>query len=131
MHSLYYFNTALNTNTPWRVLNQDSIWHRVVLDKYLQNTTLVNWLRKPTHFISSTSRVWSSLVRTIPIILHWLSWRPGAGHLIMIGRDRILGLGERSILLNDTINLVKIRNRLLFLLKQWWQGILLLRRRCG
>jgi hypothetical protein len=54
--------------------------------------------------LNHASRIWSSLVRTIPIILHWISWRPGARFHILIGRDRILGLGERSFLLNETIN---------------------------
>jgi hypothetical protein len=75
--NLFHFNTALNTNTLWRVLTHESIWHRVILDKYLQNATLFNWLRKQSHFIKSASRIWSSLIRTIPIILHWLSWQLG------------------------------------------------------
>jgi len=101
--NLWFFNTALNTNTLWRVLTRDNVWHRVVMDKYLQNTTLDNWLRKPSHFIKSTSRIWSSLVHIIPLILHRISWRPGAGIHIFIGRDKILGLGERSFLQDETI----------------------------
>jgi hypothetical protein len=40
----------------------------------------------------------------LTIILKWISWRLGTGSLIIVGRDRILGLGENSILLNETIN---------------------------
>jgi hypothetical protein len=76
------------------------------MDKYLQNSTLINWLRFPSHIFNSASRIWSSLTRTIPIINHWLSWRPGAGHLITIGRDRILGIGDRSFLHEETITLL-------------------------
>jgi hypothetical protein len=103
LQNLFLFNTALNTNTLWRVLSQDSIWHRVVFGKYIQNQSLVNWLRKPSHLISSASRIWSSLLHTLPIIQHWLCWRPGAGFQIEIGRDKILGLGESSFLRNETI----------------------------
>jgi hypothetical protein len=102
--NLYHFNTALITNTLWRVLNHESLWHQVIMDKYLQNATLTNWLRKHSHFFKAASRIWSSLVRTTPIILHWLSWRPGAGHLITIGRDRILNIGDNSFLHPETIS---------------------------
>jgi hypothetical protein len=64
------------------------------MEKYLQNSMLINWLRMPTHCFNSASRTWTSLTRTIPIITHWLSWRPGSGHLISIGRDQILGIGN-------------------------------------
>jgi hypothetical protein len=40
----------------------------------------------------------------IPLILHWISWRSGTRHHILLGRDIILGLGERYFLLNETIN---------------------------
>jgi len=32
------------------------------------------------------------------VILHWLRWKTGEGLDILIGRDLILGLGDRSIL---------------------------------
>jgi hypothetical protein len=92
--NLTHFNLALNAITLWRVLTQESIWHQVIRDKYLHNSTLINWIRRPSHNCNSTSRIWSSLIRSIPIINHWLSWCPGAGHLISIGRDRILGIGD-------------------------------------
>jgi hypothetical protein len=41
-----------------------------------------------------------------PIINHWLSWRPGASHLITIGRDKILGIGDRSFLHEEVITLL-------------------------
>lgn len=74
------------------------------MSKYLHNLSPISWLRKLSHDTNSASKIWSSLVRTLPIILNWISWRPGAGSLIIVGRDRILGLGENSVLLNETIN---------------------------
>jgi hypothetical protein len=104
--NLFHFNLALNANTFWRVLTQESIWHQVVMDKYLHNSTLIIWIRKPSHTLTSVSRVWSSLIRTLPVINHWLSWRPGAGHLITIGRDRILGIGDKYFLSEELITLL-------------------------
>jgi len=48
LRNLFIFNNASNTTTLWRLLNRDSIWHRVVCEKYLQNTPLETWLRKPS-----------------------------------------------------------------------------------
>jgi hypothetical protein len=110
LRNLYLFNNALITNSLWRFLNHDSLWHQVIKGKYLKNATLTNWLRNHTHFIKAASRIWSSLVHTTPIILHWLSWHPGAGHQITIGRDRILNIGDKSILHPKTISLINQKN---------------------
>jgi hypothetical protein len=42
----------------------------------------------------------------LPFINHWLSWCPGAGHLICVGRDRILGIGDTSFLNEELITLL-------------------------
>jgi len=105
--NLYHFNLALNVVTLWRLLTQQSIWHQVMFDKYLHNTTLFNWLRQPTHNLLAVSRMWASLVCSLPIINHWISWNLGAGHHISIGRDKILGMGDVSLL---SLELVEILN---------------------
>jgi hypothetical protein len=90
--------TALTANTLWRVLTRDGIWHNVIKDKYLPFTTVINWFRSTTFKQSATSRIWNSLIKSVHLITHWLSWIPGSGHLIFLGRDKILGLGDRSFL---------------------------------
>jgi hypothetical protein len=42
----------------------------------------------------------------VHVIIHWLSWSPGTGQLINIGRDRVLGLGEKSILSDELITIL-------------------------
>jgi hypothetical protein len=53
--NIFHFNKALATNTLWRVLTQDGIWHRVIKDKYLPYVTVTNWLRSTTFQQSTTS----------------------------------------------------------------------------
>jgi hypothetical protein len=77
------------------------------MDKYLYNTTVVNWYRQASHKQHFGSRIWNSLTRTVHVILHWQSWCPGSGHLISIGRDKILGLGDRTILSDALISQLK------------------------
>jgi hypothetical protein len=80
------------------------------LDKYLQNSSVITWLRRQSFSIKSASKVWSSLLRTVPIILYWISWRPGAGLHIIVGRDQILNLGEHAFLQPGTIDLLNQRS---------------------
>jgi hypothetical protein len=94
--NLYHFNLALNAATLWRLLTHQSVWHQIVMDKYLKTSSLVNWLRQPQHNRRAVSRLWSSLLRSLSVILRWLCWRPGDGRLIAIGRDVILGMGDRA-----------------------------------
>jgi hypothetical protein len=94
LRNLVLFNTTLNVNTLWRVLTQQGIWHKVLRDKYLKNSTVINWYRLASQKVSATSRMWNSLVQTVHVIIHWLSWSPGKGHYINLGRDQILGLGK-------------------------------------
>jgi hypothetical protein len=105
--NLFHFNTTLNANTLWRVLNREGIWHNIIKDKYLQNTTIINWFRSVSFKQNSASRIWNSLLKSVHLITHWLSWVPGSGHLISLGRDHILGLGDRSLLSPDLIEHLK------------------------
>jgi hypothetical protein len=102
--NLSHFNSALNANTLWRVLTRDGIWHKIIKDKYLQHSTIVNWLRSTSFKQNYASRIWNNLLKYVHLITHWLSWLSGSGHLISLGRDHILGLGDRSLLSRDLID---------------------------
>jgi ribonuclease HI len=68
------------------------------MDKYLGALPLPLWLRK-THLLQKrASPFWRGLVSSSQVILHWLRWRPGSGAEIKIGRDKIIGLDDHSIL---------------------------------
>jgi hypothetical protein len=76
----------------------DRIWHKVIIDKYLPHTTIKNWFRSPTFHQKATSRIWNGLLKSVHLITHWLSWTLGSGQLIALGRDMILGMGDKSFL---------------------------------
>jgi hypothetical protein len=98
LKNLSFFNTALLACSFWRAVTLDSIWYRVIKDKYLASCPLIHWLRKKSHKQSRASPFWRGLISASPVILHWLRWLPGSGCEILIGRDKILGLDNRSIL---------------------------------
>jgi ribonuclease HI len=98
LKNLAIFNTTLLANSFWRAVTLDSIWHRVIMDKYIGSQPLHLWLRKTQLLQKRASPFWRGLVSSSPVILHWLRWWPGSGSEIKLGRDKLLGLDDRSIL---------------------------------
>jgi hypothetical protein len=76
---------------------KDGIWHRVIKDKYLPHCSVATWLRSASHRTTVASQIWKNLLKSLHIITHWLSWKPGTGHSVLIGKDLILGLGNSSL----------------------------------
>jgi ribonuclease HI len=98
LKNLSTFNSTLLASSFWRAVTHNSIWHRIINDKYLGSLPFLNWLRKPSFQLKRASPFWKGLVASSPVILHWLRWKPGSGKEILIGRDMILGLGDLSLL---------------------------------
>jgi hypothetical protein len=110
IRNIYLFNRSLVENTLWRVLMKDDIWHRVIKDKYLPYSSVFTWLRSTTQRTTNASQTWRNLVKSINVITHWLSWSPGSGHSVIIGKDKILGLGNFSLLSQELLASLKWRN---------------------
>jgi hypothetical protein len=96
--NIFDFSKSLAGHTLWRVINCGGIWHRVIKDKYLAHKTVTNWLRSSSFTQKASSKIWSGLLTSMHLILHWLSWDLGSGQLISLGNDRILGLDALSVL---------------------------------
>jgi hypothetical protein len=107
LRNLFLFNKALAANTLWRVLTKAGVWHNVIKDKYLPYISVATWFRSVSRSQGSASPIWKNLLKALPIIDHWLCWRPGSGLAIQVGRDCILGLGRQSILSSDLIYALK------------------------
>ena len=88
----------------------DGIWHKVIIDKYLPHTTVKNWFRSPTIHRKAASGIWNGLLKSVHLITHWLSWIPGSDHLIALGRDEILGMGDKSFLSLNILFELRKRN---------------------
>jgi hypothetical protein len=98
LKSIFSFNTALLASSLWRAVTIDSIWHRIVIDKYIGSSSFADWFRLPSLLQKRASPIWRGLIAAVPVILHWLRWKPGSCTLIKIGRDNIIGMEGRSIL---------------------------------
>jgi hypothetical protein len=61
------------------------------------------WLHRVLLGGAKGSPTWRYLQRSLPILLHWLAWCPGTGELIRIGKDQILGMGDKAMLSDELI----------------------------
>jgi hypothetical protein len=71
---------------------------------------VINWLRSSSFQNMGFSRIWSGLIKSIHLINHGLFWIPGRGTQIVLGKDRILGMGNSSFLSTNLINALHLRN---------------------
>jgi hypothetical protein len=108
--NIYLFNRALAENNLWCVLMNEGIWHRVIKDKYLPYCSVATWLRSTSFRLSSASQTWKNLFKFVHLIAHWLSWSPGSGYSVLIGKDMIMELGNTSILSQELISSLKQKN---------------------
>jgi hypothetical protein len=117
LRNLPFFNRALLANTLWRIIMKPGIWSKVIKAKYFPQLPVLFWLRSASERPTVCSQTWKHLLTTLPIILHWLSWAPGNGHLIEVGRDSLLGLGKLAMLSTDLLKHLHQKN--LFFLYQF------------
>jgi hypothetical protein len=86
------------------------IWQRVIKDKYFPHGSVLTWLRSASSVTSYGSQTWKNLLNTLPVILQWLAWNPGSGHSILIGKDAIMGMGQDSILSQELVHILNLKN---------------------
>jgi hypothetical protein len=77
LRNLVCFSRALATNTLWRALMHEGLWHRILKDKYFPFISVARWLHTINVMEAKGSKTWKYLLNSVHIILHWLAWRPG------------------------------------------------------
>jgi hypothetical protein len=82
---------------------QKGLWNRIIKDKYIPFISVACWLRTMNVVNAKGSNTWKHLLKSLHILLHWVAWRPGTRHSILVGRDHILGMGEGAILSEEMI----------------------------
>ena len=97
-------------NTLWRILMKPGLWSKVIKAKYFPQIPVHLWLRSTTGRRIEGSHTWRNLLTTLPIIHHWLSWKPGNGYLIEVGRDVMLGLGKLALLSSNLLDHLHRKN---------------------
>jgi hypothetical protein len=89
----------------------------VIKAKYFPLLPVHIWIRSASERPTSGSQTWKHLSKSLPIILQWISWNPGNGYLIEVGRDTLLGLGRHAMLSPPL--LAHLHSKSLFFLHQF------------
>jgi hypothetical protein len=106
LRNLVSFSRAMVENTLWRALMLDGLWHHVLKSKYFPSVSVARWLRMVPMDGTKGSPTWRYLQKSLYILLHWLAWLPGLGESIMIGKDKILGMGDATLLSGELISIL-------------------------
>lgn len=69
-------------------MHEDSLWVKMVRDKYLRNHSLSSWPKK-----RNASHVWRSMVNTNHIIERGIKWTIGDGSKVDLWKDWWCGSG--------------------------------------
>jgi hypothetical protein len=107
--NLAFFNKSLAEKSLWRGLTTEGIWKKVLKDKYLPYVSVSMWFRLELRSQGETSPVWRNLLKSLPLLDHWLCWKSGNGETIQAGRDQIMGMGNNSFLSQALLTALKDR----------------------
>ena len=77
--NILWLGKALAMKSLWRSLMGKALWSEIILDKYLKNKPLREWIRKVNKKWHTTSNIWSGLTATYPDLGSRLTWRVGNG----------------------------------------------------
>ena len=83
------------------VLQGRSLWHQVLISKYLKNQSIVAWFRGKKFTFRQASAIWKGFIHSLPWIGRCLAWQVGNGHDILLGIDPIIGTMYSSWLPSD------------------------------
>jgi hypothetical protein len=68
LHNIYSFNKALTVLTLWRVLTKKGLWKKILKEKYFPHLSVSSWLKSVNLNYSSASKIWTSLVKVVPLL---------------------------------------------------------------
>lgn len=104
------FILSLCAKSLWRGIFGSNLWSTVINQKYIKTFFLADWFREPVVAPAHSSPMWKNLLKSLPIIKHWISWKVGQGIQVMIGIDPIVGFSGNFILSHSLMGELKRAN---------------------
>lgn len=105
LRRLDLFSKALRMKSLWRGLFSDTLWKKVLLDKYIKPQSVEQWLKDGKVAHHKLFVIWRGFMDVLPHIKDHLWWQVGSGNSIRLGIDRIVGLLDGGILSDDLLHL--------------------------
>ena len=88
----------LRLNNLWLVLQNDGLWHHVIISKYLKMCTVEAWLRGKKFLSRGVSAIWKGFLLTLPWLGRNLAWQVGNGKNVLLGIDPIVGVSNSLLI---------------------------------
>lgn len=92
------FGYSLATKSLWVFLSRDDLWRCIKKEKYINNESILNWIRKWHKLIVCVSNQWWARALAFPVIGRFLAWKVGNGIQVRIGSYVIVGCGGQFFL---------------------------------
>ena len=73
------------------VLRSHGLWHQVLINKYLKNISIVDWLRGKNFLSHGVFVIWRGFLQTLPWLGRDLAWQVGNSNNILLGIDPLVG----------------------------------------
>ena len=103
LKDIFLFSKALAAKGGWRLLKSNSLWSRVIKQKYLPNVSLLEWIRNPRKTHLGGSVIWKAIVKSFHLNEDNIAWDVGNGESVLIGKDPWLGSTNQHLLPDDII----------------------------
>lgn len=109
LRRLDLFSLALRMKSLWRSMFSDTLWNKIIKDKYLRNQSVTSWLTSERVVRHNSSPIWRGFLDAIPIIRKSLSWQIGSGQLFRVGIDSFVGNTTGVALFEELIHIFQAR----------------------
>lgn len=87
LKNIYKFSTTLDAKCGWWLISTTNLWTKVVIQKYISPSTLIDWIRSPQKSSKGASIFWEAIIKTFHLIEENLAWHVGNGTSVRVGLD--------------------------------------------
>ena len=85
------FSKSLAAKLAWHLISTESLWVSVIKRKYINQASVLDWIRSPVKSSKNASLVWKAVVASVQTIEQGLAWNVGDGTQVRLGCDPWVG----------------------------------------
>jgi hypothetical protein len=104
LKNIFLFSKALATKSCWILITTDSLWMKVIIQKYIHPDSLEEWIRNPLKKRTMCSIIWKAVVNSFDVVGDGLAWCIGNGTKVRLGTNLWPGSGDNHLLPLDLIH---------------------------
>jgi hypothetical protein len=87
LKNIHSFSTSLAAKTGLWLISSNTLWSKVVFQKYTSPKSMVDLIRRPEKGHQNGSIMWKAMVKYFDVISQGLTWKVGKSSSLRLGRD--------------------------------------------